>query len=177
MGRKLGVGGCAPLGEGELGTHLKQCGQGRAYLPAKFHLDPSNRLATVHERHRQIDRQDRAGQTGQTDRQRTDSIGRTVFTNGRPKSCSRYKPTTDNRYTLSTCCNCLELPENACCSLYRTDTISQSLFATRFANWYFSLTNKSNLVFPEVFGNENYRLALSDEKHLATVFTTSSKIV
>jgi len=38
-----------------------------AYLYAKFHLDPSNRLATVHERHRQ------------TDRQRTDSIGRTVL--------------------------------------------------------------------------------------------------
>jgi len=34
-----------------------------AYLLAKFHLDPSNRLATVHERHRQTDRQDR------TDRQ------------------------------------------------------------------------------------------------------------
>jgi len=43
MGRKLG--GCASLGEGELGPHLAQCGQG--------HLDPSNRLATVHERHRQ----------------------------------------------------------------------------------------------------------------------------
>jgi len=40
-----------------------------AYLRAKFHLDPSNRLATVHERYRQTDRQDR--QTGQ----RTDSIG------------------------------------------------------------------------------------------------------
>jgi len=38
-----------------------------AYLHAKFHLDPSNRLATVHERHRQ------------TDRQRSDSIGRTVL--------------------------------------------------------------------------------------------------
>jgi len=36
---------------------------------AKFRLDPSNRLATVHERHRQ-DRTDR------TDRQRTDIIGR-----------------------------------------------------------------------------------------------------
>ena len=33
-----------------------------AYLHAKFHLDPSNRLATVHERYRQT------GQTGQ-DRQ------------------------------------------------------------------------------------------------------------
>jgi len=41
-----------------------------AYLHAKFHLDPFNRLATVHER--QTDR------TGQ-DRQRTDRIGRTVL--------------------------------------------------------------------------------------------------
>jgi len=44
-----------------------------AYLHAKFCLDPSNCLATVHERHRQTDR------TGQTDRQWTDSIGRTVL--------------------------------------------------------------------------------------------------
>jgi len=29
----------------------------KAYLHAKFHLDPSNRLATVHERYRQTDRQ------------------------------------------------------------------------------------------------------------------------
>jgi len=28
-----------------------------AYLRAKFHLDPSNRLVTIHQRHRQ-DRQD-----------------------------------------------------------------------------------------------------------------------
>jgi len=41
MGRKLG--GCAPLVEGQ--------------LHAKFHLDPSNRLATVHQRYRQTDRQ------------------------------------------------------------------------------------------------------------------------
>jgi len=40
-----------------------------AYLHAKFHLDPSNRLATIHQR----DRQNR--QTGQ----RSDSIGRTVL--------------------------------------------------------------------------------------------------
>ena len=38
-----------------------------AYLQAKFHLDASNRLATIHQRYRQTDR------TGQTDRQdRTD---------------------------------------------------------------------------------------------------------
>jgi len=34
-----------------------------AYLRAKFHLDPSNRLATVHQRHRQ---DGQTGQTGQT---------------------------------------------------------------------------------------------------------------
>jgi len=39
------------------------------YLHAKFHLDPSNHLTTVHE----CRRQDR------TDRQWTDSIGRTVL--------------------------------------------------------------------------------------------------
>ena len=33
-----------------------------AFLLAKFHLDPSNRLATMHERHRHV------RQTGQTDR-------------------------------------------------------------------------------------------------------------
>ena len=41
-----------------------------AYLRAKFHLDPSNRLATVNKRYRQTDR---------TDRQRTDIKGRTVL--------------------------------------------------------------------------------------------------
>jgi len=41
----------------------------KAYLHAKFDLDSSNRLATVHQRHRQ-DRQDR---------QRSNSTGRTVL--------------------------------------------------------------------------------------------------
>jgi len=54
------IGDCVPLGEGGGKLH------------AKFHLDPSNRLATVHEYHRQTDR------TGQA-RQRSDSIGRTVL--------------------------------------------------------------------------------------------------
>ena len=68
MGGKLG-GGCTPFGK-ELGPHLTQCGRwAEAYLHAKFHLDRSNRLATIHQRHRQ-DRQDR---------QRSDSIGRTVL--------------------------------------------------------------------------------------------------
>ena len=45
-----------------------------AYLRAKLYLDPSNRLATVHERYRQTDETDR-----QTDRQRSDSLRRTVL--------------------------------------------------------------------------------------------------
>jgi len=64
------IGGCAPLGEGELGPFYHDVARDEAYLRAKFHLDPSNRLATIHQRYRQ---------TGQTDRQRSDSIGRTVL--------------------------------------------------------------------------------------------------
>ena len=59
---------------GELGPHLTQSGQADAYLHAKFHLDPSNCLTTVHERHRQTDRQTGQDRTGQSD-----SIGRTVL--------------------------------------------------------------------------------------------------
>ena len=57
MGLKLAA--CAPLGEGELGPYLIQCGLGRGYLHAKLHLDPYNRLATVQQRHKQ----DKTGQT------------------------------------------------------------------------------------------------------------------
>ena len=39
------------IGGGELGLHLTQCGEAEAYLRAKFHLDPSNRLATIHQRY------------------------------------------------------------------------------------------------------------------------------
>ena len=44
-----------------------------AYLHAKFHIDPFNHLATVQQRYKQTDKQDR---------QWSDSIGRTVL--GRP---------------------------------------------------------------------------------------------
>jgi len=64
------IGGCALLGEEELGPHLTQCAGAEAYLHAKFHLDPSNRLATVYQRYRQ-DRQ--------IDRQRTHSIGEPFY--------------------------------------------------------------------------------------------------
>jgi len=43
--------GALPFGEGQLGPHLTQCGHGRGlYLRAKFQLDPTNRLATIHQR-------------------------------------------------------------------------------------------------------------------------------
>jgi len=40
--------GAVPLWEEELGFHLTQCGQAEAYIPTKWHLDPSSRLATIH---------------------------------------------------------------------------------------------------------------------------------
>ena len=42
------MGTVPPFGEWELVPHLTQCDQAEAYLHAKFHLDPLNRLATVH---------------------------------------------------------------------------------------------------------------------------------
>ena len=68
---------CAPLLRGgELGPYLTQCDLGRGpYLRTKCHLDPSNCLATTHQRYRHTYRTGQTGQTGQ----RTDSIGRTVL--------------------------------------------------------------------------------------------------
>jgi len=51
---------------GELGPHLTQCGLGEADLRTKWQLDPSNRLATMHQRYRQ-------------DRQTYNGRGRTVL--------------------------------------------------------------------------------------------------
>ena len=61
-----------PLSVGELDIHLTQCGLCQAYLHAKWYPNSSNRLATIHQRHRQTG-QDR------TDRQRSNRIGRTVL--------------------------------------------------------------------------------------------------
>jgi len=69
MGRKLEA--CAPLGRA--GSPSSTMWLGRGLHHAKFHLDPSNHLATIHQSHRQ-DRQ-----TGQTDRQQSDSIGRNIL--------------------------------------------------------------------------------------------------
>jgi len=48
MGQKLGD-CCSPLGEGQLGPHVAQCGPAwaEAYLHTEWHLDPSSRLATT----------------------------------------------------------------------------------------------------------------------------------
>jgi len=44
----------APLGEGDLDPNLSHnVNRAEAYLQAKFRVDPSNRLATIHQRHRQ----------------------------------------------------------------------------------------------------------------------------
>jgi len=79
MGRKLGS--VSLWGRGDLGPHLTQCGRGRGLPPAKFHLDPSNRLATIYQHYMN---------TGQTARQRTDSTGRTVLQTVAKKSTIGY---------------------------------------------------------------------------------------
>jgi len=64
------IGGSAPfLGKGA-GFPSNTMWHGQGLHHARFHLDPSNRLATIRQRHRQ-DRE--------TDRQRYGSIGRTVL--------------------------------------------------------------------------------------------------
>ena len=74
MGRKVGN-CCAPF-RGGVGLHLTECRWAEAYLRTKWYLDPSNRLATIHQRYRQT------GQTGQRSRR----VRRTVTCNGRPKT-------------------------------------------------------------------------------------------
>jgi len=61
MDRKLGEGTWVPI--------QHNVARAEAYLLAKFHLDPCNRLVTIHQRYGQ----------DRTDRQRSDSIGRTVL--------------------------------------------------------------------------------------------------
>jgi len=47
------IGGSAPFGGGGAGSPSNNVATAEAYLHAKFHLDPSNRLATIHQRYRQ----------------------------------------------------------------------------------------------------------------------------
>jgi len=64
-------GGSAPFGEGSWVPIKHNVTRAEAYLHAKFHPDPSNHLATIHQHYRQTDRQ--------TDRQWSDSIRGTVL--------------------------------------------------------------------------------------------------
>jgi len=55
----LKIRGLCPFGEGQLGPYLAQCGQGlKAYLRAKFHFNPSNHLAIIHQCYRQTGQDD-----------------------------------------------------------------------------------------------------------------------
>ena len=78
MGRKLG--GCAPLGEEDLGSHLTQCGQGGG-LPA---CQVSSGCVQL------FGHNAPASQIGQ-DRQWSDSIGRTVLQTVSQKYCASYR--------------------------------------------------------------------------------------
>ena len=81
---------CAPLGRGSWVPVYHNVARAKAYSRAKFHLDPSNRLATVHQRYRQTgekDGQDRQDRTGR----RSDSIGRTVLQTLAQKRKMRYE--------------------------------------------------------------------------------------
>ena len=77
MGRKLGA---VPIWGGGAGSPYHNVPRAEVYVHAKFHLDPSNRLATVQQRYIQTDRSGHTGQTDrQTERQRYDGIERTVL--------------------------------------------------------------------------------------------------
>jgi len=62
-----------------------------AYLHAKFYLDASKHLATVHQRHRQ-------------DRQRSDSIGRTVLQTAIQKFMHRDGEFTHSKFGIQIDC-------------------------------------------------------------------------
>ena len=81
-------GGCAvPLSVGGARSSSNNVTWAEAYPHTKWHLDPSNCLATIHQCYRQT------GQSGQWSR----STGRTVTCNGRPKSGGKNQREPDNR--------------------------------------------------------------------------------
>jgi len=72
----------------------------KAYLRTRWHPNPSNRLVTIHQRHRQTG-QDR------TDRQRSDRIGRTVLQTVVPKPCSDSVKHNSNEKSQGSVAPCL----------------------------------------------------------------------
>ena len=74
MGQKLGA-GCAPLGEGDLGSHLTHnVARAKAYMHANCQVLSCLIHPTVWPQYTNV-----TDRTGQTDRQQSDSIGRTVL--------------------------------------------------------------------------------------------------
>ena len=87
---------CAPFRGGSCIPILHSVARAETYPHAKFHLDLSNRLATVHQRHRQTgqDRTDR--QTGQW----SNRIGRTVLQTVAQKSTYDFLRNPGSTYML-----------------------------------------------------------------------------
>ena len=56
MGRIVGGGSAVPLSRGSWVPISHIVAWAEAYLRTKWHLDPSNRLVTMHQRYRQTDR-------------------------------------------------------------------------------------------------------------------------
>jgi len=91
------IGGCAALGEGELGPHLAQCGQGRG-LPACQVWSWTVQSFGHSARPSLTDRTDR--QTGQG----TDSIGRTVLETVAQKSLNTWQSYAEKLIATSALC-------------------------------------------------------------------------
>jgi len=70
-------------------------------------------------------------------------------------------------------CNSLELPENGC----RTVTIANLYSQPDLPTGVFHCQVSQIWRFSKAFGSENYRLALSDENHLATVFLSRGSML
>ena len=96
-------------------------------MHAKFHLDPSNRLATVHELHRQ-DRPDR-----QTDRQRSDSIGRTVL-----QTAAQKEHVDRGLFLNKSCCSVLSSRQRLGCIVSDRDVFLEASNVQPWT-WHFSL--------------------------------------
>jgi len=100
MGRKLGAAVHPVFGRGSWVPIKHSVTAAEIYLYAKFHLDPSNRVATIHQRYRQTDRTDRQNRT---DRQRSDGTGEPFYKRW-PKNGSPYAIG-----PLSVCLSCLSV--------------------------------------------------------------------
>ena len=90
------IGSCAPFGEWDLVPILHNVARAETYLRAKFHLDPSNRLATIHQHYRQerTDRQTtvRWHRDGEVPQDWKLANVTPIFKKGKKSSVSNYRP-------------------------------------------------------------------------------------